>query len=392
MNLKTISKEKTSINAFSSKKFETTELEKVCINLKINSCGNFSMEVLCKPFICLPITNQPVKYAENNFEFLKDLNLADSGTVEEIDMFIGSNFYWSLATGKVKMGKTGEPVAIKTKFGWVLYEPLNEKASQVQVTVVNETKTHVLNLCFEPTKISDPTKTESLEIDLKKLWDQETLDIIQKKLSMHDHFIKSIHLNNERRCETNLPFKENLPVLYDHFDLCKNRLEQLFKKLENDTELLKKYNDVFSEQLKQGIIEEAPKDFKVGECQYLSHHAVFREDKSTSKIRIVFDTSAKIESPSLNDCVCKGPQLTPLIFHIPHRFQTYPVALTSDIEKAFLQISTEHMEQNCLRFLWYDDVFYDFPKLKRLRFARVIFGVISSPFLLNGTIRKHIGN
>ena len=278
LNLKTISKEKTSINAFSSKRFETTELEKVCINLKINSCGNFSMEVLCKPFICLPITNQPVKYAENNFEFLKDLNLADSGTVEEIDMFIGSNFYWSLATGKVKMGKTGEPVAIKTKFGWVLYEPLNEKASQVQVTVVNETKTHVLNLCFEPTKISDPTKTESLEIDLKKLWDLETLDIIQKKLSMHDHFIKSIHLNNERRCETNLPFKENLPVLYDHFDLCKNRLEQLFKKLENDKELLKKYNDVFSEQLKQGIIEEAPKDFKVGECQYLSHHAVFRED------------------------------------------------------------------------------------------------------------------
>ena len=43
LNLKTISKEKTSINAFSSKKFETTELEKVGINLKINSSENFSM-------------------------------------------------------------------------------------------------------------------------------------------------------------------------------------------------------------------------------------------------------------------------------------------------------------------------------------------------------------
>ena len=66
---------------------------------------------------------------------------------------------------------------------------------------------------------------------------------------MHDHFIKSIHLNNERRYETNFPFKENHRVLYDHFDLCKNRLEQLFKKLKNDKELLKKYNDVFAEQL-----------------------------------------------------------------------------------------------------------------------------------------------
>ena len=50
------------------------------------------------------------------------------------------------------------------------------------------------------------------------------------------------------------------------------------------------------------------------------------------------------------------------------------------------------MERNHLRFLWYHEVFPDFPKLKRLRFARVIFGVTSSPFLLNGTIQKHIGN
>ena len=45
-----------------------------------------------------------------------------------------------------------------------------------------------------------------------------------------------------------------------------------------------------------------------------------------------------------------------------------------------------------MRLLWYDDVFCDFPKLKRLRFAGKIFGKTSSPFLLNGTIRKHIGN
>ena len=81
-----------------------------------------------------------------------------------------------------------------------------------------------------------------------------------------------------------------------------------------------------------------------------------------------------------------------MIFDIPHRFRTYPVALTSDIEKALLKISIEPMERNYLRFLWYDHVISDFHKLKRLRFARVMFSATSSPFLLNSTIRKHIGN
>ena len=58
--------------------------------------------------------------------------------------------------------------------------------------------------------------------------------------------------------------------------ICKNRLEQLFKKLKNDKKLLKKYNDVVAEQLKQGIIEETPEDCTVGECHYLPHHAVSR--------------------------------------------------------------------------------------------------------------------
>ena len=31
-------------------------------------------------------------------------------------MLVGSDFYWSLVTGKFRMGKTGEPVAIETKF------------------------------------------------------------------------------------------------------------------------------------------------------------------------------------------------------------------------------------------------------------------------------------
>lgn len=60
----------------------------------------------------------------------------DSGTMEEIDMVIGPDFYWSLVTGKAKMGKTVEQVAIGTKFGWVLSEPLLKTKSLLKVMLL----------------------------------------------------------------------------------------------------------------------------------------------------------------------------------------------------------------------------------------------------------------
>ena len=132
------------------------------------------------------------------------------------------------------MGKTGETVAIETKFGLVLNGPPNEKASQGHVTIVNETETQVLDSCFEPAKVSDSPKTESLETDLKTLWDLETLGIIQKEKSMHDHF-------NERRHETNLPFKINTAQkmtfsIKDFFSKC----DQIRRNLRIWSHLLKK--------------------------------------------------------------------------------------------------------------------------------------------------------
>ena len=66
--------------------------------------------------------------------------------------------------------------------------------------------------------------------------------------------------------------------------------------------------------------------------------------------------------------------------------------MTSDIEKAFLQISVDKGDWDYLRFLWFYDVFSEAPRIVRNRFARVVFGVTSSPILLNSTIRKHMGN
>lgn len=74
-------------------------------------------------------------------------------------------------------------------------------------------------------------------------------------------------------------------------------------------------------------------------------------------------------------------------FDLLIRFQTYHVGLTADIEKAFLMIGMAEEDQDVLRFLWVDDITSRYPNIVKLRFARVVFGVSSSLFLLNATLR-----
>ena len=66
------------------------------------------------------------------------------------------------------------------------------------------------------------------------------------------------------------------------------------------------------------------------------------------------------------------------------------MALVGDIEKAFLMISVNPDYRDVLRSLWVENPFDDDARLTILKFTRVVFGVSSSPFLLNATIRHHL--
>ena len=77
------------------------------------------------------------------------------------------------------------------------------------------------------------------------------------------------------------------------------------------------------------------------------------------------------------------------MFDVLLRFRLNRIAILADIKKAFLNVEVFKDHQDFLRFLWYDFESKD-PKLVVYRFLRVVFGLTSSPFLLNGTIKHHL--
>ena len=78
------------------------------------------------------------------------------------------------------------------------------------------------------------------------------------------------------------------------------------------------------------------------------------------------------------------------ILDILLRFRVHHIAISADIEKAFLMVSMLEEDRDALRFLWIDDISKDIPRIATLRFTRVVFGVTASSFLLNATLNLHI--
>ena len=212
-------------------------------------------------------------------------------------------------------------------------------------------------------------------------------------MKSHDGF-------NERDCfngqcyKVPLPWHANHPAISSDYELCVNRLQSLQRKLLKEPELIHEYNKIIEEQLSKGIMERvaAEKDSEEEEVHYLPHHAVIRRDCETTKLRIVYDGSAKPLKPThiLNDCLETGPNYTPQLFDTLVNYRWHKIGLTADIEKAFLMVGINETDRDMLRFLWLKDPDDLNSEIVHLRFTRLVVGLRPSPAILASTIRHHL--
>ena len=146
-----------------------------------------------------------------------------------------------------------------------------------------------------------------------------------------------------------LPWKSAPELLPDNYSLAKCRLNSLYRRLSKTPEILDQYDQIIQTQENEGIIESVdPLDVpEIGQTHYIPHREVIKEGRDTTKMRIVYDASAKrVGLPSLNDLLETGPCLLPKIFDVVIRFRTYKYAITSDIKAAFLNIRIAKEDRN----------------------------------------------
>jgi len=342
----------------------------------------FATEV---PNVCVPLHRSRVP--DVILESLGHVKLTENYSQDKkigVDILVGLDQYWKFVEPQIIPVQEGL-VAQKTLFGWMISGSYGLADGNIQSTPRSGDQSQNKRRALKSTSLQLFCVGSVQDQQLERLWDMDIEAEIDRPLLAK--FEETISLK-EGRYEVALPWKGNAEQLQDNRELAESRLRSLSRKLELDPQLRENYNDALRSMEQDEVIEEVPPEQLKTKNRtfYMPHRPVVKESSSSTKVRPVFDASAKGRNGvSLNDCMETGPNLIPSLVDILVRFRRWPIALAADIQKAFLQISVKEEDRDVHRFLWEDK-----GVVRVMRFTRVPFGNRCSPFLLNATVKHHL--
>ena len=313
---------------------------------------------------------------------LRCLEFPKLGPRPTVDVLIGldcADLHYSFQDIR---GAPGQPVARLTPLGWTRIGP------------VGNSKQININSNFAHTYFSvGQTDMEKINSMLQKFWEIDTSGIKQVPLLNTEDKLalrmaeESIKYNG---CsyEIAIPWKEKFIGSQNNFEVVEKRLHNLERKLFKEPEVAKEYEKIISQYLEKGYVTKVSTDEDCDSAKwYLPHFPVVRKDRSTTKVQIVFDASARYNGTALNDVIYQGPKLQNDLFNVLLRFRRYPVALMCDIAEMYLRVQLHPSDRAYHHFLWRDMNIEQKPL--EYKFNRLVFGVNSSPFLAQFVSQYH---
>ncbi|UYV63235.1 hypothetical protein LAZ67_2003507, partial [Cordylochernes scorpioides] len=319
---------------FGGSSTDVAEHEVYTIHLSdINNSYRCEFEALGQPLICGSI---PPVCPRSFLEGSEELDVSDLMR-DRIEVLIGADFAGRLLTDDQRRISFGL-VTICTKLGWTVMGKIPP----------TEVRDDISSLCM----------TTLLSLDLENLWKLDAIGVsdaeVEKKTQslqaeMEEHFAHTTTRDIEGRYEVALPCVQDKERIPSNKDLAENQLSSVRRKLEEVGDM-NEYGQIFEEWMNQGIIEYSRED-KLDGVHNLPHRPVFKRNSQTSKIRPVFNASARKRGKlSLKDCLDKGPNLIEIIPRLLNKFRKYEVGVSSDMEKAFLQIDIKEEDRDAAVF------------------------------------------
>ncbi|XP_043245891.1 uncharacterized protein LOC122393710 [Amphibalanus amphitrite] len=322
------------------------------------------------------------------WKHLADIQVPNTNQ-KKVELLLGANVLEALVQKEVRVGKPGQPVAVRTHFGWCLAGNIS--------SVLPVAAREVMHI------VRHRSEEEELTEQIQEWWSTEAFGTAYKREQPHswedrqaENQMKQTTQWRGDRYETGLLWRSEGTKLPDNYNMASRRLETTERLLKRAPDKAKSYQETIAEYVANGYarkISETGTQPEGGQIWYLPHHAVTNQTKP-GKFRVVFDAAAKCSGVSLNECLLTGPDLLRTVPGVLMRFRQQAVAVTADIEKMFLQIGVIERDQSVLRFLWRDLDSSRPPDVYQM--DRVVFGARSSPamasYVLNRTAEDKVSN
>lgn len=343
----------------------------VTLNLKPRFDSNFCINVdaLVLPKITRSLPNEYIE--KNEWAHIKNVILADPAfnVPAPIDLLLGANHYNEIMLEGVKKGDRDAPLAQETVFGWIL-----TGMTETQVATNHEA-------------ISLVAAVETF--DIKKFWEIE--ELTERRLTLDEIRCEEIFQETHSRdidgsYVVQIPFIENHPKLGESRAPAIARFLQVEKRFLRDPVFKTQYTEFINDYINKGHMHKAQDTGIPGETYFLPHHAVINESSSTTKLRVVFDASAKTSTGvSLNDIMLTGPTLQDNLVDILLRWRKHKIAFSSDLEKMFRQTKIVEKQQNFQRIVWRNN---PWENLTDYKLNTVTYGTSSASYLAIRAMRQ----
>ena len=341
-----------------------------------SSSKKISVTAVVVPRVTCDLPLHPIPF-DLKWNHLSNLQLADPtfGQPGRIDILLGVDVFVNVLLHGRRFGPPGSPVAFETQFGWVL---AGETESCAPADLITTYHTSLL----------------SGDDILHKFWEVEERPLSDSVLSPEERTVVHHFRDNHSRTDSGrfvvpLPKKPDAKAIGESRSQAVRRFLSLERSLHAKNQF-DEFGSVMREYLDMGHAEQVPpSDLEKPQHQvfYLPMHAVRKDSSTTTKIRAVFDASAKSSSGvSLNDTLLVGPTIHPPLVDVLLRFRLHRVALIADISKMYRAIELTESDKDLHRFVWRTT---PSETLRDYRMTRVTFGVSASSFAANMSVRHN---
>ncbi|XP_055613814.1 uncharacterized protein LOC129760233 [Uranotaenia lowii] len=319
------------------------------VSLEISAAGSKIRHSLSEVYTVdsLDLPAQSLNYEEmsRTYNHLAGLPISSFKSATP-GLLIGLSNVRLLTALKTREGRTGEPVAAKSRIGWSVYGCLPKGAQSIPH--------RQMHICTN--------KDDNLHDYVQQFFRLESLGVaVAPEITPSEDLRAQQILEATTKQKADGHFEVGLLWRYDYIEfpdsrpMAEKRLRCLEKRLGKEPDLYDNVRQQIAAYQQKGYVHRATPDeignFDIRRTWYLPLGVVINP-KKPDKIRLIWDAAAKVDGVSLNSMLMKGPDLLSSLLSILLRYRERQVAISGDIREMFHQMSVREEDRCAQLFLW----------------------------------------